>query len=209
MTDASWTFPDELRLAITGEPWSSARLSVQPTRLTALEERFETSKLPDWPVYTPQDVSCAMATDAAPDTFALWTAPLKADMAKYCPGRTTLSRLLSTITSAGYFLVDALADADNHSTVIVLSRDKQLTSGTTSQFFINGQRFVLTFAAPGDVMRIKSLLSQNFYENYMLESISENYSGGSIIDVGANIGNHSVFFGSIVTNGVVHAVEGS
>ena len=43
----------------------------------------------------------------------------------------------------------------------------------------------------------KYLSNQGFYEAGMLSYIRENYSGGNFIDIGACLGNHSIYFSNI------------
>ncbi|MFG6176446.1 FkbM family methyltransferase [Halomonas sp. THAF12] len=52
------------------------------------------------------------------------------------------------------------------------------------------------FALPNQEDHIQNLIRYNkgFYESAMLEDIRERFSGGAVFDVGANIGNHSIFF---------------
>ncbi len=59
------------------------------------------------------------------------------------------------------------------------------------------------YAFPYDIMTNMILFGQffstpTFYEQNILEFIQSKYSGGTALDIGANIGNHSIFFSKFV-----------
>jgi FkbM family methyltransferase len=57
-------------------------------------------------------------------------------------------------------------------------------------------------------MRKKCTITNFFYEKLMLMNIQNNYKSGSIVDVGANVGNHAVFFCGVVhDHEMVYAIE--
>lgn len=43
----------------------------------------------------------------------------------------------------------------------------------------------------------RAWLSGNFYEGTMLKYIEENFAGGTFVDIGSSIGNHTLFFSSV------------
>jgi FkbM family methyltransferase len=46
---------------------------------------------------------------------------------------------------------------------------------------------------------ISSILKgKNFYEQFVLEYIKTRFSGGTVLDIGANIGNHAVYFSKFI-----------
>lgn len=47
----------------------------------------------------------------------------------------------------------------------------------------------------------------NFYEHWLLEFIAKHFKGGTFVDVGANTGNHTVFFAKFCESDKVIAVE--
>ena len=107
--------------------------------------------------------------------------------------RTWLSQLLGVFSQSEIFPVDCLVDAKQFVFAAIFSSKG---SPSCSQFFHQRKSYSLNFRHPGDKMRWSTLLTGSFYEQEML-TIRATYSGGDIIDIGANIGNHSVFFDSI------------
>lgn len=64
---------------------------------------------------------------------------------------------------------------------------------TQLKFDYNGTRVLLhanDYHIVSEMMKEKS-----FYEHWLLEFIQKNFSGGLFVDIGANTGNHSIFFG--------------
>ena len=57
-----------------------------------------------------------------------------------------------------------------------------------------------------DIIGKKINLTKNYYEYGMLDYIRRLGSFDTVLDIGANIGNHSVFFGKYVAK-KVHAIE--
>lgn len=51
------------------------------------------------------------------------------------------------------------------------------------------------------------LKEQSFYEHWLLEFIRKNISGGTFVDIGANTGNHSIFFSLFCDCDMVISVE--
>ncbi len=50
------------------------------------------------------------------------------------------------------------------------------------------------------------LKEKSFYEHWLLEFIQQNFSGGTFVDIGANTGNHTIFFSAFCKCRVI-AVE--
>lgn len=50
------------------------------------------------------------------------------------------------------------------------------------------------------------LKEKTFYEHWLLDFIREHFKGGIFVDVGANTGNHAIFFSKFCTNHVI-AIE--
>lgn len=60
--------------------------------------------------------------------------------------------------------------------------------GKTARMFLDDERDLIQ----------KHLLTGSFYEVEELELIAANFAGGCFVDVGANIGNHSVYAGAVL-----------
>lgn len=60
---------------------------------------------------------------------------------------------------------------------------------------INGLSFVIF--EPEEFHQSKYIRGNGLYERDMLEFIKENYSGGTFIDIGTCLGNHTLFFSKI------------
>lgn len=69
----------------------------------------------------------------------------------------------------------------------------------------NGRIFYFEEEVEGNVLR--TLKKGRFYEQTMLKFIVKNATQGVIIDVGANLGNHSVFLAGNIKNTKVIALE--
>jgi FkbM family methyltransferase len=150
--------------------------------------------------------------DASVSTVGVFCFPEKVDMAKKTSGRTWLSRIIQKFEAEKWVVVDGLVDSQRHTFIAAFAPAKSSTASTAStatQFWYQDRLVSLTFACDTDVMRLKSVLSGSFYERYMLENIRHNYTGGDIVDIGANIGNHTIFFGLIAQEkqARVHAIE--
>ena len=66
---------------------------------------------------------------------------------------------------------------------------------TTSE--VNGHNFIIQ--DPNECIQT-FLVNGKYYEQDMIKFIINNYSGGTFIDVGANIGNHTIAFSDIADN---------
>lgn len=64
----------------------------------------------------------------------------------------------------------------------------------------------LSYTSSFDILRRFPLHMNSFYEQELLDYIVQNNNNGIIVDVGANIGNHSVFLG-LKTNNPIYAFE--
>lgn len=146
---------------------------------------------------------------SGPGRILAWVADLQADYAKPCLGRTRLSELNTMMQQRGYIIEDALCDADHVTMLVSYKRAIHNEVSPTSIFFTKFGRVKLHFTRSDDIMRLKSILSADFYERYMLKDIASRYNGGIIVDVGANVGNHTVFFGLLARSqaGAVIAIE--
>ena len=130
---------------------------------------------------------------------------LNIDYASYSPNRKILSRFLECLEGDGVFVQDALVDSSGIVQIIALT--DQITN-KSAEFFYKENAIKLNFSTATDVMRKKVIISGGFYERPMLEHIVKNYSNGDLIDIGANIGNHTVFFSKIINNSCnVHSFE--
>jgi len=135
----------------------------------------------------------------------LYSGGVRIDAQKPNEGRTLAARVVNYLEEKNFFLSDCLVDDNGRAFLLSF----ELNSGIcNSRFYFNEKFYDLEFFSPNDVMRVKSVISNNFYEKSMLHHIGMNYVDGDIIDVGANVGNHSVFFSSICkSNCLVHAIE--
>lgn len=133
----------------------------------------------------------------------------KVDIAKKTPGRTWISGIISKFEKSGWCVADALTDGCKMTFLVAFAPASGYEITAKSEFYHDGRYVSLTYASETDIMRTKSVLSGSFYERYMLDNIQKNYSGGDIIDVGANVGNHTVFFGLLAqkTKNRVYAIE--
>lgn len=77
--------------------------------------------------------------------------------------------------------------------------------GSVTEFTHRGEKFSLQGFSPDDWIYKLIKNTKGFYEIDLLSYIEYVLSGkdGVVIDVGANIGNHSVYFGSFVSKGVI------
>jgi FkbM family methyltransferase len=67
----------------------------------------------------------------------------------------------------------------------------------TSQFIFEGNEILLTIQSPGDL--IQSYHAKGlFYESEELELMRSHFLGGVFVDIGANVGNHTVFAAKIL-----------
>lgn len=132
----------------------------------------------------------------------------RVDYAKVCPGRRWLGEIVVGIERAGWRVVDAIVDARGE-TICVLLAEGKTKIHPIAKFWRFDRIVSLSYTSVTDMMRTKSVCSGNFYEHYMLDHIASTYNGGDIVDVGANIGNHTVHFGLMAAkfDGHVHAVE--
>lgn len=130
---------------------------------------------------------------------------IRIDAQKPNEGRTLTAQVVNYLEEKKFFLSDCLVDNNGHAFLLSF----ELNSGIcNSRFHFNHKFYDLEFFSPNDVMRVKSVISNNFYEKTMLHHIGENYIDGDIIDVGANVGNHSVYFASICKDHcMVYAIE--
>ena len=130
---------------------------------------------------------------------------LRIDAQKPNEGRTLVARVVNYLEVKNFFLSDCLVDDSGYAFLLSF----ELNSGIcNSRFYFNDKFYDLEFFSPNDVMRVKSVISNNFYEKNMLHHIGANYLDGDIVDVGANVGTHSVYFSSICkSNFLVYAIE--
>ncbi|GAA0579122.1 FkbM family methyltransferase [Halomonas salifodinae] len=87
-----------------------------------------------------------------------------------------------------------------------VSRGVEASKGVS--FFYAGEK--VKFVLPNERDHIQKIIkrSSSFYELKMLEDIRSRVSGGGVIlDVGANIGNHSVYFGMFCETSKVFSFE--
>ncbi len=147
--------------------------------------------------------------DASGSSVGVFCFPERVDMARKTSGRTWLSGIIQQFEAEKWVVIDALVDSHCHTFLTAFAPAEFLKAATASRFWYQGRLVSLTFASETDIMRKKSVLSGSFYERYMLENIRQNYTGGDIVDIGANVGNHTVFFGLIAQEkqAHVHAIE--
>ena len=116
----------------------------------------------------------------------------------YSNNRKIVSEIIAYAGEFGYVVEDAIVFDQGISAAIIFVKSSALTGPSYSNFLpdygFRDKLFNLKFRSPGDSIRVKSVVSGDFYEPILLRHVLDNYQGGAIIDIGANIGNHSVFF---------------
>lgn len=116
----------------------------------------------------------------------------------YSENRKIISKTLISAFESDYVVEDSIIIEDNTSACIIFSNIKNADNSHVSSFIPNygdkDKLFNLRFRNSNDTIRLKSLLSGDFYEPVLLRHVLDNYTGGAVLDVGANVGNHSVFF---------------
>ncbi|MDG1372545.1 MAG: FkbM family methyltransferase, partial [Paracoccaceae bacterium] len=116
----------------------------------------------------------------------------------YSENRKKISKILLSAAKFDYVVEDSIVTEANTSACIIFSKVNNKEVSSVSSFIPNyGERdklFNMSFRNSNDSIRLKSILSGDFYEPVLLRHVINNYTGGAVLDVGANIGNHSVFF---------------
>lgn len=94
--------------------------------------------------------------------------------------------------------------------LVILQEMRSCSEKNVFSFFWT-DRTIQMFLPNARKDRIQRLivLSSTFYEAPLLQFLSDNLDldDATILDCGANIGNHSVYFGAFMTKGEVHAFE--
>lgn len=122
--------------------------------------------------------------------------------------RREIKQAIRTLRDSGYQIEDALCDRDRVPILVVFSRYDVSDQDSRAEFLWGGEIIKLKFSSPRDIMRVKAIISSGFYEESMLVDASSHYKHNNIIDVGAHIGNHSVFFGKMSAgHGMTFAFE--
>lgn len=153
---------------------------------------------PDWPTISSENF---YNEKDYPPVFVLDARPLKVRMNVASTQRGEFSKRLSFFLSRGYQLVDAFADGKSFLWFCILAKPQIWKSSEAKATFVTGNKiYDFKFESFENRLRNSCLLAGNFYERYMLEDCQKFYNGGNVIDVGANIGNHSVFFADMVAD---------
>lgn len=153
----------------------------------------------------PNDQEIATVLEAFHETNAhyllLDVRGLRLTFRKMSKLRPEFTSFLNALSANGVLLVDALVDASGVISTIALKAGPLQPFELRGQIFRFGRIIAFDFDFADDHIRRSIILSGEFYEQQLLDKMAENYQGGNIIDVGANIGNHSVYLGDIVTGG--------
>lgn len=124
---------------------------------------------------------------------------LSVKYSNYSKNRNIINNIIMRAESSGYIVEDSIVISSNISAGIIFAKQNSDVTANISSFIPNYNKldkiFNLHFRNPKDSIRLKSMLSGDFYEPDLLNHVLDNYSGGAVLDVGANVGNHSVFFG--------------
>ncbi len=152
----------------------------------------------DIPVFAEAQVREAIGTREH-ETLCFLTYDLSVIFHTYSNNRKTINSIIQHAKDNEYLIKDAIVCKDNISSAIVISKlDKfsvQHRSAFIPNYNLSDKFFDISFRSANDTIRIKSLLSGDFYEPVLLQHVMDHYEGGAVLDVGANVGNHSVFFG--------------
>lgn len=88
------------------------------------------------------------------------------------------------------------------------NRHQRKKQRQTESFEYDGERITLIHIAQGD--SVPSFWKRNlFYEQNLLEKIKSLELGGTYVDIGAHMGNHTIFFDKFCDSDKVIAIEGN
>ena len=122
----------------------------------------------------------------------------------YSDNRKKINSAVKYANENGYIVEDAIVCKNNISNAIIMAKSSVFKGPYRSSFMPNYNEndrvFDVYFRSANDGIRLKSILSGDFYEPILLKHVIKNYNGGSILDIGANVGNHSVFFAHYLKN---------
>jgi len=116
-----------------------------------------------------------------------------------------LLNIYHDMTPQGFALIDVLPYKAG--VVFAFRKTQRLSEEErTVNFDYNGEAVHLSYPNDNEMLRLFPLLEKTFYEIGVLEEIAKRVSGGVIVDVGGNVGNHAVFFGKFCQS-TVHSFE--
>ncbi|MCR5536690.1 MAG: FkbM family methyltransferase [Succinivibrio sp.] len=125
----------------------------------------------------------------------------------------------NTTLSINQQVLEQKLASDENFKVQVLENLNELRAAVTCVYKIYNDLFDFVFAdeeftfylpdLPRDLIQRLIVLNSSFYKIDVLEAVRQKYlkPGMKIVDIGANIGNHSIFFSTIAKAGSVEAFE--
>lgn len=125
----------------------------------------------------------------------------------------------NTTLSINQAVLEQKFASDENFKVQVLESLTELRAAVTCLYKIFDDQYSFTFAdeeftfylpdLPRDLIQRLIVLNSSFYKIDVLEAIRQKYlkPGMKVVDVGANLGNHSIYFSAIAKAGSVEAFE--
>lgn len=116
-----------------------------------------------------------------------------------------LLKIYHDLTPQGFAFIDVLPYKAG--VVFAFRKTQRLSEEErTVNFDYHGDVVHLSYSNDNEMLRLFPLLGKTFYEIGVLEEIAKLVSGGVIVDVGGNVGNHAVYFGKYCQS-IVHSFE--
>jgi hypothetical protein len=116
-----------------------------------------------------------------------------------------LLKIYHDLTPQGFALIDVLPYKAG--VVFAFRKTQRLSEEErTVNFDYHGDVVYLSYSNDNEMLRLFPLLGKTFYEIGVLEEIAKLVSGGVIVNVGGNVGNHAVYFGKFCQS-IVHSFE--